>query len=303
MPTQKQCFGWIPRVSAVSAREVKRRGAIDRGFHLHESFTTRGTQAVLKPQSVTYVDRFWSVCSSAGLLWVAALAVLPLCGCGNFAARGLNAEGVRKFEQARYDDSLGQFRQAIHNDPNNPDAYYNLGAVHHRLATLQNRKSDYQQAESHYNQCLDRDADHAECHRGLAVMLIQQGRTEEAFRLIEGWADRRADLAEPKIELARLLEETGSRSAAKERLIEALAVNPNHPRARAALGHLQEEIGEHAQALANYQQSLWHDRFQPEVAARIASLQASLPTPTTVTVEGPSSGVTRMAGRGTGTLR
>ncbi|MBN1588427.1 MAG: tetratricopeptide repeat protein [Pirellulales bacterium] len=263
----------------------------------------RGTQTVLKPPSVTYVNRFWSVGWSAVPLWFAALVVLPLCGCGSFAARGLNAEGVRKFEQAQYDESLGQFQKAIANDPSNPDAYYNVGAVYHRLATLNNRKSDYEQAEYYYNQCLDREADHAECHRGLAVMLVQQGRSEQAFRLLQGWADRRADLAEPKIELARLHEELGDRSAAKERLVEALAVNPNNPRARAALGHLQEGMGEYAQALANYQQSLWQDQFQPDVAARIASLQAGLPTPTTVTVEGPSSSTTRMASRGTGTLR
>ena len=135
-------------------------------------------------------------------------------------------------------------------------------------------------------------------------MLMQQGRTEEAFRLIEGWADRRADLAEPKIELARLLEETGNHQSARERLVEALGINSNHPRALTALAHIQEQLGEHGQALANYQRSLWHDRFQPEVAARIASLQGSLTTPPTVTVEGPPSGSgTRMAGRGTGTLR
>jgi tetratricopeptide (TPR) repeat protein len=134
-------------------------------------------------------------------------------------------------------------------------------------------------------------------------MLLQQGRTDEAFRLVERWADRRADLAEPKIELARLLEETGKPEAAKERLVEALAINPDHARARAALGHVQEELGEHSQALANYQKSLWQDQYQPEVAARIASLRATLPTAATVTVEGPSTSDTRMASRGTGTLR
>jgi len=258
---------------------------------------------VLRRQSVTYFSRFCSRLRWVGLLGATVLAALPLCGCGGFAARGLNAEGVRKFEQTRYQESLGQFQQAIQNDPKSADGYYNLGAVHHRLATLHKSEDDYKRAESYYNQCLDRAADHAECHRGLAVMLLQQGRKEEAFRLIERWADRRADLAEPKIELARLLEETGDPAAAKERLIEALALNPDHARARAALGHVQEELGEHAQALANYQKSLWHDKFQPDVAARIASLQATLPTATTVTAEGPSTSGTRMVSRGTGTLR
>jgi len=263
----------------------------------------KGQPAVLRHSSTSYPCLFRAMVPSAGLLGLVALAIVPLAGCGGLAARGRNAEGVRQFEQARYDQSLAQFQQAIQNDPNSADGYYNLGAVYHRLATLNHRPSDYAQAERCYNQCLDHDVDHAECHRGLAVMLVEQGRTEEAFRLIEGWADRRADLAEPKIELARLLEETGKPTAARERLVEALAIDPDQPRALAALGHMQEQSGDRAQALASYQRSLWHDRFQPDVAARIASLQSSLPAAPTVTVETPSTPATRLAGRGTGTLR
>ena len=123
---------------------------------------------------------------------------------------------------------------------------------------------------------------------------------EQGFRLIEGWADRRPDLAEPKVELARLMEETGQLETAKERLIEALALDPNHPRALAALGKLRETTGQHAQALADYQRSLWFNRFQPEVAARVAALQSTVPTAPLVEV--PPAG-TQMATGSTGTLR
>jgi len=244
----------------------------------------------------------------AGLGWLSILAIVPLSGCGSLNARGLNAEGVRRFERAQYVDSLEKFQQALRNDPKNADSYYNLGAVHHRLATSQRSESDYRQAEAYYNQCLDRDMDHAECHRGLAVLLAEQGRVDEAFRLIEGWASRRTDLPEPKIELARLFEETGNLAGAKERLVEALAADPNHARARAALGNVQEKLGESQEALANYQRSLWYDRYQPEVAARIASLQASLPAATAATMtaglDPPTTGnQPRVVSRGTGTLR
>ena len=174
-----------------------------------------------------------------------ATVLLGLCvlatGCGSFAARGLNAGGVRKFEQARYQEAIQDFQQAIYNDPNNADGYYNLAAAYHRLASLEKRKSDYDQAESYYNQCLDRNGDHAECYRGLAVLLAEQGRKEEAFRLIEGWVDRRGDLAEPRIELARLLQETGRTDLAKERLAEALTRDPNNSRALAALGSPRDD--------------------------------------------------------------
>ena len=45
-------------------------------------------------------------------------------------------------------------------------------------------------------------------------------------------------------------------------------------RALAALGKLREESGDPVQALANYQRSLGFNRNQPEVAARVAALQA-----------------------------
>ena len=233
-----------------------------------------------------------------------SVALVGLCllssGCGSFAARGLNAEGVRQFDQARYQEAIGQFQQAIYNDPNSADGYYNLAAAYHRLGTLQKQQSDYDQAESYYNQCLDRNPDHAECYRGLAVLLVEQGRTAEAFRLVEGWVDRRADWAEPKVELARLLQETGKPEMAKERLIEALALDPNHSRALAALGSLRESTGEQVQALADYQRSLWYNRFQPDVAARIAALQSTVPS--TLTPVGTPGGP-QIATGPAGTLR
>ena len=197
-------------------------------------------------------------------------------GCGSFAAQGLNAEGVRLFGQAQYPESIRQFQQAVFEDPNNADGYYNLASAYHRLGTQEGRASELAQAERYYNQCLDHAPDHRECHRGLAVLLLQQGRTAEAFRLLEGWVDRNPNSAEPKIELARLFEETGDRGAAKQHLVDALRVDERNPRALAALGRVREQLGETREAALAYQRSLWHDRFQPEVQARLAALQSAL---------------------------
>lgn len=230
------------------------------------------------------------------LLSVTALVT----GCGGFASQGLNAEGVRLFEQAQYQQAIRQFQQAIYNDPNNADGYYNLAAAYHRLGTLNQNRIDLEQAENYYNQCLDRAPDHRECYRGLAVLLVEQQRAEEAFRLLEGWADRRSASPEPRIELARLYQEFGDREAAKAHLVDAVALAPNNARALAALGNLREQMGEHAQALANYRRSLMHDRFQPEVAARIASLQSSTaraPSTTAPTAPGWEAAETRIVDR------
>ncbi len=199
-------------------------------------------------------------------------------GCGSFAAQGRNAEGVRLFQQARYQEAIQQFHQAINADPNNADSYYNMAAVYHRLGSVQNTPSDLKQAEHYYLMCRDRNPDHTECYRGLAVLMVQQGRTDAAFRLIEDWAARQPMLADPKIELARLYQESGNAKAAKERLLEALAVDHTNSRALTALGSLREQMGDTGQALEDYQRSLALNRFQPDVAARMMALQSGLNT-------------------------
>ena len=237
-------------------------------------------------------------------VWGVALIAAALslsAGCWGFAARGKNAEGVRLFQQARYNEARQQFEQATYEDPTNADGYYNLAATYHRLGKLGNRAPDLKKAEDYYNQCLDHQPNHAECYRGLAVLLAEQGRSEEAFRLIEGWVDRQPGLVDARIEMARLFEETGERRAAKEHLLQALAIDPDNPRALAALGRLRELLGENAQALADYQRSLWRDRFQPEVAARVAALQSAVGA--SGGTAGPSPAGTRTVSGAAGSLR
>ena len=212
-------------------------------------------------------------------------ALMLLSGC-QWAAQGQNAEGVRMFQQAYYQGALQRFQQAIQSDPKNADGYYNLAATHHRLGTLQQQKADLMQAENYYHLCLDNNPDHLDCHRGLAVLLNEQGRKAEAFRLLQGWAGRSPTLAAPHIELARLYEETGDREAAKQQLVEAVAVEPSNARALAALGKLREESGNTMQALADYQRSLSINRFQPQVAARVQSLQGAMAAPAATTSGG-----------------
>lgn len=203
-----------------------------------------------------------------------AVVVAGANGCG-WMAQGQNVEGVRMYQQGAYPAAAQSFQQAIQTDPRNPDGYYNLAATFHQTGKLQRRPGDLQQAESYYHQCLDHDPNHGDCYRGLAVLLTEQGRSAEAFRLLQNWSMRAPNLPDPKIELARLFEENSDRDSATSALLEALAVAPDNPRALAALGKLREEAGDAGQALANYQRSLAQNRFQPQVAARAASLQGA----------------------------
>ncbi|HTQ39362.1 MAG TPA: tetratricopeptide repeat protein [Pirellulales bacterium] len=202
----------------------------------------------------------------------AGLCFSGLGGCG-WMSTGENSEGVRLFQMGNYDGAASDFREAMQNDPNNPDSYYNLAAYYHRQGKLQQKPADTAQAESYYRQCLDHNPNHVECRRGLAVLLVEQGRSEEAFKMLEDWSTENPSQAAPKIELARMYEEFGDKKSATDCLTSALAVSPNDPRALAALGRLREESGDVNQAMANYQRALMVDRNQPELAQRVNALQ------------------------------
>ncbi len=225
----------------------------------------------------------------------AMAAVLAIGGCAGLTPKGLNAEGVSLFKQGRHQEAIQRFERAVSLFPNNADGYYNLAACYHRLGTLTGNRADLDQAEYYYNRCLDLDDNLQDCYRGLAVLLAEQQRREEAFRLLEGWAERNPDSPNPRIELARLSEELGDLRSSKEYLIEALSIDPKNPRALAALGHLRERSGQLAQALHNYRQSLRYDPFQPEVATRVANLQMAVSLPT---AGGAGTSNTRIVTRG-----
>lgn len=205
-----------------------------------------------------------------------ACAVLTAAGCNAVATQTKNAEGVRLYQQGDYQQASLRFQEAIARTPENADGYYNLAASMHKIGALYNRPDDLRQAEVLYNQCLERDPNHTDCYRGLAVLLTETDRRDAAFRLLNNWNAASTGNPNPDIELARLLEESGESEQATAQLIEALSVDPNNARAFAALARLRDQAGNHAQALADYQRSLDLNRFQPQVAARVASLQASL---------------------------
>lgn len=221
-------------------------------------------------------------CHSDLRVWVAPLVLgIAFCGAGcGVVAKQQNAAGVQMYQQGAYEAAIQKFQQSIATSPKSADGYYNLAATYHGRGVAQNRPEDLLQAESFYNQCLDRDANHQDCYRGLAVLLTRQGHNDKAKRLLEGWASRSPALSAPKVELARLSEELGDKTKAKQYLHEALAANPYDPRALAALGAQYEGEGNPAQAIQTYQRSLWQNKYQPELAARLAKLQSAVsPTP------------------------
>ena len=214
-------------------------------------------------------------------LQLGALAILSLAtsgGCG-VAASGLNAEGTRHFQSGQHQAALDRFQRAISADPQNADSYYNLAAVYHHLGKANHDSNYYAQAEQYYRQAMGLQPDHVESYRGLAVLMSEQQRTEEAMKMLAEWGQRSPTSADARVELARMYQELGMRKEAEKQLLDAITIDTRHSRARAALGMLREQEGDTAQALVNYTASLEADRVQPHVAARVAALNATIPSP------------------------
>jgi tetratricopeptide (TPR) repeat protein len=231
---------------------------------------------------------------TAGILSI-ALAVLPSAGC-RMVSQGRNVDGVRYFQQGQYPVALQRFDAALTIDPRNPDTYYNKAAVYHRMGKANRDQNLLTQAESLYNQCLDLNPNHVDCHRGLAVLLSETGRNPQALTLLQNWIRISPQNADARVELARYYEETGNAPSAEATLNEALALDMRNWRAHAALGRLQEVAGNYPQALDNYQRAYAINRFQPELQRQIAALQPRVsPTQAALTAGTNSSTAARSA--------
>lgn len=206
-------------------------------------------------------------------LWI-LLAIVGLTmssGC-RWASSGQNTMGVRLYQQGRYAEALQQFQVAQKTDPTNPDGYYNLASTYHKLGVTQKDQTLINQSEALYHQCLDLAPNHVDCHRGLAVLLVESGRPDRAFALLKNWSTKNPAIADAKVELSRLHQEFGETKTAERYLDEALAMDPSHYRAWAARGQMREAAGDLDQALQNYQQSLAINNVQPDLYQRVTKV-------------------------------
>jgi tetratricopeptide (TPR) repeat protein len=186
---------------------------------------------------------------------LAAIALTAtLCGCRMWS-QNQNCSGVALYQQGQYQQAFANFQQAVQSDPTNADAVYNLAAAWHVQAKQTNDQRAYVQAEQLYNRCLDLNKDHVDCHRGLAVLLVETNRQDKALNLMKNWSISSPNVAASRVELARLYEEIGDKQSAATWLNQALAVNPYDARALAAMGKMREEQGDVAQAIDNYRRA------------------------------------------------
>ncbi|MDR2344767.1 MAG: tetratricopeptide repeat protein [Planctomycetaceae bacterium] len=216
--------------------------------------------------------------------------ILQLAGC---TASNMSAEGVRYFNQARYDQAQRAFLEALKREPNNPDIYFNLAETYHQSAKLsisQNEiakaQQQYDEANKYYRNCLAIDFNHLKANRGLAAMLVEIRQPQMAFDHIINWCNISPNLQDPKIELARLHQEwaqimsvlgkkeisTDSINKADKLLQNVIANDPNNYRAWRAIGYIRENNGDRENAVNAYQKSLLLNPNQNDLKNKLLTM-------------------------------
>ena len=205
------------------------------------------------------------------------LAIMILfSGCSTLNTQYKNANGVELYSSGQYAQAIEVFQSNINANPEDADAYYNIGAIYHQLGRVNRDTNQYAQAEQYYRAALGKNPNHSPAYRGLSVWYMEQNRQDDAFTLLKNWNTLSPDLSDPKIELARLYQETGQNRDAIDCLSATLALDPRNARALRALGYLREAGQEYDQALVNYRNSLQYNPAQPDLTARVASLESQL---------------------------
>jgi Tfp pilus assembly protein PilF len=197
--------------------------------------------------------------------------LLALAGCTASPERRayqLNAEGVELLARRDFAGAQDRFQAALALQPADSMTHYNLANAAHQNGNLE-------LAERSYQASLKLQPDYGPCRHGLALLLLQQNRGDEARNLVESWLAEKPMLADAQAEYGWWLRQGGDLPAAQVRLQKALEIDPHNVRALTELGIIYEAYAYPDRAKSLYQRVLRKEPNQPEVIARLTALKRS----------------------------
>ena len=89
-----------------------------------------------------------------------------------------------------------------------------------------------------------------------ALFLLEQGRTLDGIAILENVVEEAPDVSGPRIDLGIARRHSGDLEAAEQHLVEALALNPNHPVIHNELGIVYRQTGRFSEARRSYEAAL-----------------------------------------------
>jgi Flp pilus assembly protein TadD len=183
--------------------------------------------------------------------WLLTL-LLSVAGCvttDDERVRDYSADGLHLFRCGNYLAARESYQAALVLRPEDVGLMYNV-------AQCYDRQGASAQAEKLYNDCLQRDPNHAACRHALAELLVHEGRQNDAARMAQEWLVREPKRSEPYALDGWLWHQKGDLPMAQARLQQALEIEPHNVHALTELALIYEAMQRQDRAEVIYERVL-----------------------------------------------
>lgn len=164
------------------------------------------------------------------------------------------------------EEAIGEYLQALRLKPDYADAHCNLGAL---LAGL----GRVPEAVEHLKRALQTNPDMAEAHNNLGNALKQLGQVPEAIGEYSQALRLQPDYADAHNNLGVVLEQAGRAQEAIEHFEQALRIQPDFAEALNNSGHALARLGNVPGAISHYEKAL---RIKPDMAEAYYNMGSAL---------------------------
>ena len=193
-----------------------------------ESSIVKVYQGAIEPRRV--IDDARSIPTSTAELMRKALPFKGDLYLGSFR-RNDYTYGVAMFQHGYLDQAAESFKHVIALNPDDPDAYYNLG-------TLSLKRDDFQQARQYLEKAIKLRSEYPEAWNNLGMMAAQQGRLDEAVEDFKQSLAQRPDFAVALLNLGNVYRRQHALADAEDCLNHAHSLQPDNPEIDYSLGML-----------------------------------------------------------------
>lgn len=174
--------------------------------------------------------------------------------------------GLAHHQAGRLEQANAAYQQALHKNPDHPDALHLLGMLAHQVGN-----DDF--ACDLINLALHANPASPVFHCNLGTVLQSQGKLEQAIESFRRAIDIDPNNTVFHFNLGHALQKQGQLRAAAASYRQAIALNPRHIESLSNLGHTLQALGELDQAIENYRSALG---FAPDLAEMHFNLGTAL---------------------------
>jgi tetratricopeptide (TPR) repeat protein len=179
-----------------------------------------------------------------------------------------NDLGVQNYQNGQFDRAREDFQAALALSPNNFSLLYNIAQCYDHLGQLQ-------PAERYYRLCLQQKPNDADCRHALDLLLVQNGRYDEARQSVQDWLTSEPKLSAAYAEDGWLYQRMGDPISAIKRYQQAVYYDPHNTLALIEMGRIyEEELNLPSRALKLYLTALEYDPRQAELVKRVDQLRS-----------------------------